>query len=155
MLQAKYIMTSEVITVPLTMPVEELAALLWEKHISGAPVVDAAGIFAGVVTESDLIDQNKRFHIPTVVSILDSVFFLTSAHKIDQEIKKMTGTTVADICSRAPITIGLDTPLDEIATIMAEKGVHTLPVLADGELVGVVGKTDIIRSMSRIGRPGN
>lgn len=155
MLHAKDIMTSEVITVPLAMPVEELAALLWEKHISGAPVVDADGVFAGVVTESDLIDQNKRFHIPTVVSILDSVIFLKSAHKIDQEIKKMTGTTVADICSKTPITIGPDTPLDEIATIMAEKGTHTLPVLKDGKLVGVVGKADIISTMRRPGVPAH
>jgi len=155
MLQAKDIMSREVITVPLAMPVEELAAVLWEKHISGAPVVDAAGVFVGVVTENDLLDQNKRFHIPTVLSILDSVIFLKSPHKLDQEIKKMTGTTVADICCLESVTIGPDTPLDEIATIMSEKGVHTLPVLADGGLVGVVGKSDIIRSMSHSGRTGN
>jgi CBS domain-containing protein len=59
----------------------------------------------------------------------------------------MTGATVGDICSRNPVTIKEETPLDEIASIMSEKKIHTLPVLKDGVLVGVVGKADIIRTL--------
>jgi CBS domain-containing protein len=147
MLQAKDIMTSEVVTVGMEMGVGELAALLSEKHISGVPVLDDDGGLVGVVTENDLIDQTKQFHIPTVVSILDSVIFLESPHKIDKEIKKMTGTKVADLVSSEPVTVTEESTLAEIATIMAEKGVHTLPVMRGEELVGVVGKSDIIRTM--------
>lgn len=149
MLTAGEIMTRELITVTPEMGVEELAGLLWEKKIGGAPVVDAQGQLLGVVTESDLIDQNKKVHIPTVMSILDSMIFLESPAKLDQEIRKMTGTKVADIYSRKPVTVEETTSLEELASIMADRKVHTLPVTSGGRLVGVIGKGDIIRAMFR------
>ncbi|MFZ5766372.1 MAG: CBS domain-containing protein [Thermodesulfobacteriota bacterium] len=151
MLTAKDIMTTSVITVNPDLAVEELAALLWEHRISGAPVVDAEGALVGVVTESDLIDQTKKIHIPTMISFLDSVIMLESAAKVEKQIGKMTGTTVDDICSKKVVSVKEETPLEEIATIMAEKGLHTIPVVRDGELVGVVGKKDIIKTLARKG----
>ena len=149
MLTTKDIMTKEVITVSPELPVDKLAAILWQNKVSGVPVVDADENLKGVVTESDLIDQTKKVHIPTVVTILDSVIFLENPAKIDKEIKKMTGTTVKDICTSDPITVEEGTTLDEIASIMADKHIHTLPVLKDGRVVGVVGKTDIIKTLSK------
>lgn len=149
MLIAKEIMAKKVVSVRTDLPVEKLAGVLWSHRINGAPVVDDDGQLVGVVTESDLVDQAKRFHIPTIISILDSVIFLDSAKKVEKEISRMTAATVGDICSREPVTISEETPLDEIASIMAEKKVHTLPVLKGGVLVGVVGKADIIRALAR------
>ncbi len=147
MLTAKDIMTTEVVSVPPEMPVEELAALLSGCRIGGAPVIKN-GKMLGVVTENDLIDQAKNLHIPTVITILDAVLVLGNPNKMDQEFQKMAGRTVQDIYSVELVSISGDTPLNEIATIMAEKGVHTLPVVEAGELVGVVGKTDLIRTIS-------
>jgi len=149
MLTAAEIMTKEVITVGLEMGVEELAKLLWEKKIGGSPVVDAQGQLLGVVTENDLIDQNKKVHIPTVLAILDSMIFLESPNKLDQEIKKMTGTKVGDIYSPHPITVSETATLEELASIMADRKVHTLPVTRDGKLVGIIGKSDLIKALSR------
>jgi CBS domain-containing protein len=149
MLKAKDIMTTQVITVPPDLSVEKLAILLWENKVGGAPVVDAAGNLIGVVTENDLIDQAKNVHIPTVISILDSFVFLESPQKMDKEIEKMTGRVVGDICSKELITVEEDTPFSEVATIISEKKVHTLPVLASGEIVGVIGKGDLIRAISQ------
>ena len=151
MLTAKDIMTSEVTTVTPEMLVEKLAELLWQKKIGGAPVVDAGGNLLGVVTESDLIDQAKNVHIPTVVTILDSFLFLENPNKLDKEIEKMVGRTVKDICSQELITVESDSSLGDMATLMSEKGVHTLPVLKDGALVGVVGKSDLIRAIGQGG----
>jgi predicted transcriptional regulator len=148
MLKAKDIMTSEVITVQMQTTVNELAETLWKNRISGAPVLDDDGKVVSVVTENDLIDQSKKFHIPTMISLLDSVIFLESSKKTEKEIKKMAGNTVQDICSKELVFVSEETRLDEIATIMANKKVHTLPVLQDDSLVGVIGKSDIIRSMA-------
>jgi predicted transcriptional regulator len=101
-----------------------------------------------VVTESDLIDQTKKVHIPTMISLLDSVIFLESSKKTEEEIKKMSGDTAQDICSDELISVAENTGLDEIATIMSERNVHTLPVIQDNKLVGVIGKSDIIRSIA-------
>ena len=149
MTTAKDIMTTEVITVHRDLAVEKLAEIFWENRISGAPVINDTGDIVAVVTENDLIDQNKKVHIPTMISILDSVIMLEKADRIEKEIRKMTGTTVADICSDTLVSVTADTSLDELATIMAEKQVHTLPVISEGKLVGVVGKSDIIKTMAK------
>ena len=148
MLTAKDIMTTEVITVRMDTTVNELAEILWKNRISGAPVLDDDGNVVAVVTENDLIDQSKKFHIPTMISLLDSVIFLESSKKTEEEIKKMAGNTVRDICAKNFVSVSKDAGLDEIATIMAEKKVHTLPVMQDDRLIGVIGKTDIIRTIA-------
>lgn len=147
MLTAKEIMSGEVITVNEELGVSDLAALFWEKRIGGAPVVDSGGKLLGVVTESDLIDQSKRVHIPTIMSVLDSMIFLENPAKLDKEIKKMTGSRVKDIYSPSVVTVEQDTPMDEVASIMADQKIHTLPVVDGEKLVGVIGKADIIRNL--------
>ena len=141
------IMTSNVITVTTATSVQDLAKILSDNNISGVPVVDDAGNLLGVVTESDLIDQTKKLHIPTVITILDSVFYLENPDRMEKEMKKMAGTTVFDIYSSQPVSVNEETTLDEIATIMAEKNIHTLPVVKDTLLIGVIGKKDIIRTL--------
>lgn len=149
MLTAKDLMSTNVIAVSLDTAVRELARIFTDNRISGAPVVDGTGTVIGVVTESDLIFQNKKLHIPTALAILDAFIFLEDPEKMEQEMKKMAGTTVADICTRKPVTVQQDTPLEEVATLMAEKKVHTLPVLdATEQLVGVIGKSDLIRMIA-------
>lgn len=147
MLTARDIMTTEILSVRKETPVAELASLLTTHNISGAPVLDEDDRVVGVVTESDLIDQSKKLHIPTVITILDSVFYLENPDKMEAEMKKMAATTVAEICSSSPKTILPDTGIDEIATIMAEENIHTLPVLDNGKLAGIIGKKDIIKTL--------
>ncbi len=147
MLKAKDIMTTDIISVRGTTPVSELAKLLTSNNISGAPVLNDDDKVIAVVTESDLIDQSKKLHIPTVVTILDSVFYLENPDKMEAEMKKIAGSKVSEICSGSPKTVSSDTQLDEIATIMAEENIHTLPVLEEGKLVGIIGKKDIIKTL--------
>ncbi len=147
MLTAADIMTKNVISVTQETSVIELAKLLTTHNISGVPVLDASDKLIAVVTENDLIDQSKKLHIPTVVTILDSVFYLENPDKMEAEMKKIAATTVAEICSGTPKTILPDTRLDEIATIMAEGNIHTLPVLDNGILIGIIGKKDIIKTL--------
>jgi CBS domain-containing protein len=144
---AANIMTKVVISVSKETTVQELAKILSENAISGVPVVDDGGELIGVVTESDLIDQAKKLHIPTVVTILDSVIYLENPNRMEKEMKKMAGTTVADIYSANPAVVRPETTLDEIATIMAEKNMHTLPVVQDRKVLGVIGKRDIIKTL--------
>ena len=147
MKKATDIMTSNVITVTTETSVQELARILSHNNISGVPVVDNAGNLIGVVTENDLIDQTKKLHIPTVVTILDSIFYLENPDRMEKEMKKIAGTTVLDIYSSDPVTVNEETTLDEIATIMAEKNIHTLPVVRERKLIGVIGKKDIIKTL--------
>lgn len=149
MLTAKDIMTKNVITVKKDTTVSELADILTKNRISGAPVLDDSGKVIGVVTESDLVEQSKFLHLPTVFTILDSVIFLESEKHFGKELKKMTGAKVEDIYTKSLTTVGPDTPVREIATIMAEKKVYTIPVIDGERLVGIVGKADIVRASAK------
>jgi CBS domain-containing protein len=149
MLTAKDIMTKQVITVKPETPLSELSSILVKNKISGAPVVDESGALFGIVTENDLISQKKRLHIPTVVSFLDAAIYLESSKKFEQEVKRMAATRVEEICARKVITITEDTTFVEIATIMAEKKVHLLPVVMHGKITGIVGKHDMVRAVAQ------
>ena len=148
MLKAKDIMTVDVITVKPGSTVEDLARLLIEHKISGAPVVDDANHIIGIVTENDLISKNKRLHIPTVIRLFDAYFLLDSG-RVEEDIKKMVATTVDEICNKKVVSIKEDTSLEEIATIMSEKSIHLLPVLRDSLVVGIVGKADVVKAMTK------
>lgn len=147
MKNAADIMTKDVITVTKETTVAELANLLATNSIGGAPVVDEEGSLLGVVTESDLIDQKKRVHIPTVVTILDSVIYLESPEKMEKEMLKIAGSSVGDIYTEDPETVTEETSLEDIATTMSEKNIHTLPVMRGEKLVGIIGKKDIIKTL--------
>jgi len=150
MLTAKDIMTRDVITVNADMSVRDLAQLLADHKISGAPVVDDRDKLIGIVTENDLIDQAKKVHIPTVMALFDSFVFLENPERLEKDLKKMSASTVGDISTTAVVTVREDTPVDELATTMSEKNVHTLPVLdQEGTMVGVIGKSDIIRTLAQ------
>lgn len=147
MLKAKDIMTRNAITVSQDTTVEELGRIFIEKGISGAPVVDNNGNIVGIVTENDLISKNSRLHIPTILRLFDA-FIPLGASKLEEEIKKMTASTVGEVCIKKVVTIDEETPIDDIATIMNEKKIHLLPVTREGRVVGIIGKKDLIRGIA-------
>lgn len=148
MLRAKDIMREDVLTVSPTTTVEEIGRLFIEKGVSGAPVVDEHGRLRGIVTENDLISQNRKFHIPTILRIFDAFIPLESSTKVEKEIRRMAATSADEICTRDVVTIEEETTLTEIATIMAERKIHLLPVMREGRIIGIVGKREIIQGAS-------
>ncbi|MGW8272114.1 MAG: CBS domain-containing protein [Thermodesulfovibrionales bacterium] len=148
MLKARDIMREDVLTVSPNTTVEEIGRLFIEKGVSGAPVVDEEGMLLGIVTENDLIAQNSKFHIPTILRIFDAFIPLESSTKMEREIRRMAATTAGEICTRDVVTIDEETSLTEIATIMSERKIHLLPVMRGKRIVGIVGKREIIRGAS-------
>jgi CBS-domain-containing membrane protein len=151
MLQARDIMTKEVITVSPRTSVLELARLLAEHKINGAPVVDDQGRMLGVVTQNNLIDRVKKFELPHVITILDAHFYLERPSTFKKNLEKLLGNLVADIMTTPPVTISPEVEVDEIASIMARQKIHTLPVLAGDKIIGIIGKIDIIRALGQEG----
>src|SRR5512139_99383 len=131
------IMTREVVTVKKETTVRELAELFTLHRIGSIPVVDDNGSLIGIVSESDLIEQDKNFHIPTVISLFDWIIYLESEKKFEKELKKMTAQTVGDIYTEDVATVNPDTPLSDIADIMSRNKIHSLPVVDGNRMVGI------------------
>jgi len=147
MLNASDVMTTDVMVVKTTTSLKDLAHILYDNHINGVPVVDDEGLLIGIICESDLIRKDKKLHIPTVVAVFDAVLYLESPRRFEKEIQRLNATTVADLYTKKPITVDEKTPIDEIATLMTEKNIHTLPVMDGKRMVGIIGKADLIRTL--------
>ncbi len=147
MLTASDIMTTSVITVKKETLLTDLAEILYKKNINGVPVVDDEGGLIGIICETDLIRNNKKLHIPTVFALFDAVFYLERPKKMEKEIERISATTVGELYTPKSVTVDETTRLDEIATIMTEKKIYTIPVMKDKRMVGIIGKSDIIRTL--------
>jgi len=147
MLTAFDVMTKDVVAVTTGTSIRELAEIMTRHRIGSVPVVDEKGALIGIVTESDLIEQDKSFHIPTVISLFDWVIYLESEKKFEKELMRMTGQTVGDIYTKEVVTVEPKTLVSEIADLMCDQKIHSLPVVDEGKLVGIVARIDLIRSM--------
>jgi CBS-domain-containing membrane protein len=151
MLTAADVMTRDVITVKKETTIRELAELFAQHRISSAPVVDNNGGMIGIVTETDLIEQDKNLHIPTVISLFDWVIYLESDKKFEKELNKMTGQTVGDIFTQKVETITPATPVSDVADIMSSRRISAIPVVEGNKVVGIVARIDLIRTMIKRG----
>lgn len=147
MQKARDVMTTEIVTVKKETTVRELAELFTSRRIGSIPVVDDAGNLIGIVSESDLIEQDRNFHIPTVISLFDWIIYLESEKKFEKELKRMTAQTVGDIFTMEVETVSPDTPVSDIADMMSSKKIHSLPVVEGKKMVGIVSRIDLIRTM--------
>lgn len=142
------LMTRDVVTVASDTTVQELARLLLEHKISGLPVVDKEGRIIGIVSEGDLVYQDKKLHIPAFLEILGGVVYLENPNRLGQDLMKMTAAKVGDLMTTRVYTVKEDTSVEAIATIMVEKKVNRVPVVdGTGKLVGIVSRQDLIKAM--------
>ena len=142
------VMTTDVLTFGPDDNVAEAMQVLVERGIDGAPVVDADGAVVGMLSTADLIVQESRLHFPTVISLLGATLELPSAKRhFDDDLRRVLGSTVREVMQADPITIGVDDTVEEAATLLHDHDVSRLPVVADGALVGIVARTDILRAI--------
>jgi len=154
MIKAKDIMTTDVITVRPDTEINQAARLLVENQINGVPVVNDAGDVLGILCQSDLIAQQKQLPIPSVFSFLDGFFPLTSIKQMEKQVRKITALTVSEAMSPHPVTVDPDTCIEAIAALMVDRNFHTLPVVRDGRLMGIVGKKDVLCTLVPCNEPG-
>ena len=147
MLKAGDIMTRELVTLSPETEIAEAAKLLLGKNINGAPVVDDTGKLVGIVCQSDLIKQQKRLPIPSIFTLLDGFIPLTSMKHLEKEVRKITGTTVSHAMTPDPVTVRSDMTIQEVAGLMVDKNFHTIPVVDEGKLVGIIGKEDVLKTI--------
>ena len=147
MLKAKDIMTKDVFTVHPETDILQAAKLLLKNHFNGLPVVDHEGRLMGILCQDDLIVQQKKIPMPSVFTLLDGMVPLFSGKQMEKEVKKMVAMTVSQAMTADPMTVKPETALEDIATLMVGKNIHTLPVLEKGRLVGIIGKEDVLRTL--------
>ena len=149
MLTVADIMTKDVVTIKGTTTVREMAAIFDTKRFGSLPIVDEGGNLTGIVSASDLVEQDRPLHIPTVISLFDWIIPLGGEGALQRDLDKITAQTAAELASTDIVTVTPSDTVSTVAEIMSSKKLHALPVVEGKKLVGMVSRIDIIRSMNR------
>ena len=142
-MKVEEIMTRDVLTIGPEAPLKDVARILVEHRVSGIPVCDIERHVLGVVSEGDILykAQAREERGGPLAWLLDTGSAAATA--------KAAARTVSEAMTAPALTISPFRPVDEAARVMTEHGVNRLPVVADGKLVGIVTRADVVRAFAR------
>jgi CBS domain-containing protein len=112
------VMTTDVVSIDTAEPLKQAVELLTRHGFTALPVLDPDGKLLGVLSEADLLG--------------------------DPLYEQHARRTVANAMTRHPISIEADSTIGEARSLIADRGVRLLPVVEDGRLVGVLGRSDLV-----------
>jgi CBS domain-containing protein len=138
------LMSGDVQTLTPETPLRDAAATLISRDISGAPVCDVEGHVVGVLSESDIIFKERGAE--TEPSRLLS--WLADA-VVGGAFAKQAARTAGEAMTSPAIVVAPNSTVAVVARVMTERGVNRLPVVENGQLVGIVTRTDLVRAFSR------
>jgi CBS domain-containing protein len=141
----KDLMTDDFITVQPEAPLADVVALLAANMVRSIPVTDVEGRLLGVISETDLFlkERNAPFSTQKVPTLLGRIIDQCDLDQLD-ESKQIP---VEQVMCREVETATEATPLEEAAMKMMHLGITNLPVVADGKVIGVIRRIDILQSI--------
>ncbi|CAK9318052.1 unnamed protein product [Citrullus colocynthis] len=140
-----------------TTTVDEALEVLVEKRITGFPVVDDDWNLVGVVSDYDLLaldsisggTQSDNNLFPDVDSSWKTF------NEIQKLLSKTNGKVVGDLMTSAPLAVRETSNLEDAAKLLLETKYRRLPVVdADGKLVGIITRGNVVRAALQIKRAG-
>lgn len=146
-MQAKDIMTTSVISVPLEGQIEDAVRLMLDHHISALPVVDAQGDLKGLVSEGDLMRRVRETDGPRRSWWLE---VLGGTRESAQDFVKLKSHHVEDVMTRNIVSVEEDTKVAEIARLLEKHRIKRVPVLRDDRLVGIVSRANLLHALSAL-----
>lgn len=147
--RARDLMTRDIAVVHPETPLRRAVQIMADRHLSGLPVVDARGALLGMLTEGDLIrwQEGLPAHEEHWLEHLGEGFELAPAFVAALLAERHT---VRHAMHQGPVvTVPDDMPAPEIAQVMHARGIKRVPVVQDGQLVGIVARSDLVRMLAR------
>lgn len=139
------VMVAPVITVEPATSVQEVARLFLEKQISAVPVLDGKGKLVGIVSEGDLL---HRVEAGTERHRSWWLRALVHDEALAAEYIKSHSRKVSDVMTTDVITASPTTPLHEVAALMEKNAIRRLPILENGQLVGIVSRANLLQAVA-------
>lgn len=143
-LRIRDVMTTNVLTVGLDTPLDDVVSLLLRREVKAVPVMENNRV-AGIITGGDLLARAKmplrldmHSHVPTELRAEQD-------HCLEFE-----GLAAKDIMTNPVLTLNIKATVDDALAIMTSRHIKRLPVTADdGTLLGIVSRTDILAAIGR------
>jgi CBS domain-containing protein len=148
-------MTSPAITVSPATSVQEVARLMGAHHVSGVPVVDAAGALVGIINELDLIARSAPLKQPRYFAILSGLIpaSLDEYRRYKEQLQQVLATNASELMGHDDLeraTISPEAPVEEALARMLDPKLTMLPVVEEGSVIGVVTRTDIVQVLESL-----
>jgi CBS domain-containing protein len=134
---AKDIMTRDTITIRPGVSLAEAAKLMLKHGLNALPVVDQEHV-VGMIGIKDIL----RAPIPS--------FYDTLIHKWTRPEEKaalLLEVRVEQVMARNVVSVEEETPVMEVTALMANRGLHPIPVLRESRLIGIIGRADAVRAL--------
>jgi CBS domain-containing protein len=146
-MQARDIMTAQVVTIAANATIRELADLLVKRGVSGVPVVGPKGELVGIVSEGDLI---RRSEIGTARSRSWWLRLLAGEHALAADFIKENARHVADVMTRDVVTAEPDATLGHLARLLERHAIKRIPIVHNKQLVGIVSRANLVQAFASL-----
>jgi len=121
--------------------------MLLQHRISAVPVVDDANKLVGIISEGDLL---RRFESGIERRRPWWLLGLSGEEALADEYVKARGRKVADLMTTKVVTAAPDAPLHEVAALLERNGIKRVPIVTDGQLVGIVSRADLVQTIASV-----
>lgn len=146
-MRASDVMTTNVISVSPDMTIRQVAQIFVEHRISGAPVLEADGSLAGMISEGDLL---RRSEIDTDEPRRGSWLDWWSATREARDYIKAHAKHVRDVMTPQVVTVQPDTSLVDIAGLLETRHIKRVPVMEAGRVVGIVSRANLVHAIASV-----
>ena len=143
-MKAADVMATNVITVRLDTPVATIAEVLLANRISAVPVVNDKDVLVGIVSEGDLI---HRIEAGTERRRSWWLELFAGKEMLAQEFVMSHARKAADVMTRPVVSVQLDTPLGDIASLLEKHRIKRVPVVINGKIAGIVSRANLIQAL--------
>lgn len=147
-MNARDVMTRNVISISPDTTVLQAARKMLEHHISGLPVVEN-GKLVGIVSEGDFL---RRQETATQRRRSRWLEFLMGPGRMAEEYTRTHGSKVSEVMTAAVQTATEDTSLEDIVRLMEKHRIKRVPILRSGKMVGIVTRANLMHAMVGLAR---
>jgi CBS domain-containing protein len=146
-MKAKDVMTRNVISIAPDASVFEALRLMLEHKISGLPVVDRAGSVVGIVTEGDFL---RRAETGTERKRPRWLELIVGPGRLAGDYVRSHARRVDEVMTCNVETVTEDAQLGDIVALMERHRIKRLPVVRDGQVVGIVSRANLLRALASV-----
>ena len=146
-MKARDIMQLQPITATPDMKIEDAVRLMVVCRISGLPVVNAAGTVVGVLSEGDLL---RRTELGTEERTTGWRAWLTGQGHAASDYVRSHARRVSDVMTTPAVSVTPQSDLADVVAIMESRRIKRVPVVADGVLVGMLTRADLVRALQSL-----
>lgn len=125
---------------------EHLIKILDEANYRVVFVVDKEDKLVGIVTESDIV----KVLIPKYISFDEFLISAMNENYLENKCIESRNLTITEIMTKIILSVHEDDAVIKPAALMVVNKIHTLPVVRDGKVVGIVHLINLIKHIMNV-----